>query len=198
MGEYDTDWSAIRATAAGERAPFEALVSRYDAYLRRQVKRYGSHRLGFADLDDFVDETWCQVFRRAVEGTFDPSRPFRSWLVGLCRNVLKSRKLHPSPLPASGPEGIDPPDARPGPDRRAISREIIQALQSELASCSDDALLLYEIIYVEGRTKVDAAKELGCSEANVRQNLLPKLHRELAAALARRGIADVTIEDINP
>ena len=49
---------------------------------------------------------------------------------------------------------------------------------------------VYELIDAAGHSKVAAARELGCSEAYVRQKLLPRLHTALAQCLAQKGFRE--------
>ena len=73
------------------------------------------------------------------------------------------------------------------PDRAASEDELFLALLECLGEQSARLRGLYQMIYVEGLTMVSAASQLRCSEANVRQKLLPALHKNISGCLARKG-----------
>ena len=172
---------------------FEAVVRKYDRWLRYIVLRHGQFLLGYADVEEIVDETWCHVRQRVRAGRFDTSIAFHLWLRGICLNALKSKHFRPSgpSILAADSDGdrclAGPPSEVEAPDEAAERDELLLALRECLAMRSEREQKLYEWVYVEGRTKVAAARELGCSEAYVRQKLLPRLHQALARCLARKG-----------
>jgi len=192
-----SDWGRLQATASGERECFEALVVKYERMLRFLILRRGAYLLDFADLEEIINETWCQVLRRAMGKDIPARVKFSAWLTGVCLNVLKQRALRPAgtnpTVRAGDREGAvaDPPDPVDGPDELAARLELLAALKDCLAERTDAERQVYELIYVQEHTKVSAARELGCAESYVRQKLLPRLHQALARCLARKGFRDV-------
>ena len=55
------DWEVVHRTASGEPSVFATLVERYRKLLKCMVFRRGSFLLGFSELDEIIDETWCRV-----------------------------------------------------------------------------------------------------------------------------------------
>jgi len=194
------DWGLVQSTASGSPETFEALVERYDRLLHYLIFQRRPSILKFADPHDIIDETWYQVLRRVLDGNFDPSVKFSSWLGGICLNVLKRKEFQPQgvSLVATDAEGdayvVDPPDDGDTPAEIAEQAEVVAALKDCLEDRPDAERRLYELIYVQALTKVGAADELGCSEAYVRQKLMPKLHAALVRCLARKGFRDEVLD----
>jgi len=189
-------WAAVRATASGDSEAFGRLVRRYERLLRCIVHRRAGHRRGHLDAEEVINETWYQVLRRTAARDFDTSVRFSSWLGGICLNVLKQKQLRPSGtsldlIAAAGGEfGPDPADGHEDPGHAVEHAELLTALADCLAQRTEADRRLYELVYLGGLTKVAVAKELGCSEAYVRQKLLPGLHQALARCLARKGFRE--------
>lgn len=51
------------------------------------VLRLGTTPRRLVDIDDIFQETWCRAF--GASDRFDPSAPFRPWILGIARNVLR-------------------------------------------------------------------------------------------------------------
>lgn len=187
------DWGVLETAAGGDHAAFEDLIARYHALLRCIIVRRGSLLLRYADLQEIIDETWYQVLRRALAGRLRPSVRFSHWLSGVCLNVLKQKGFRPSParLDPMAAEGSSLLAGTGEPPDEVVARE---ELLAALADCLDERPArerqVYELIYAAGHSKVAAARELGCSEAYVRQKLLPRLHAALAQCLAQKGFRE--------
>lgn len=200
--EEQGDWQLVQLTASGNGGAFEILIVRYDRLVRFVALRRGAHLLPHNDIDELVNETWYQALRRVLSQDFDPAVRFSAWLTGLCLNVLKLRAFRPVGASLRGGSGqgreflADPPDDSETPAAAAARAELLLALRQCLARRNPRERMLYELVYVGGQTKVGAARELGCSEAYVRQKLLPRLHEALARCLARRGFRDGTMENL--
>ena len=76
-----TQWGALMARAQqGDRAAYERLLREVVPYLRRAL----AHRCaGSADLEDRVQDVLLTV--HAIRATYDPSRPFKPWLIAIAR-----------------------------------------------------------------------------------------------------------------
>jgi RNA polymerase sigma factor (sigma-70 family) len=185
------DWELVRQTASGAASAFERLVVKYRKLLACMVFRRGSYLLGFSEVDEIIDETWCQVLERISVRRYKESARFSTWLVGLLLNVLKDKRFRPFVGVGQDEEGagflerIPSPD--PLPDKAADEAELFVALSECLEDQPGRLRDVYEMIYVQGMTKVSAAEQMGCSEANVRQKLLPALHEGIGDCLGRKG-----------
>ena len=190
-GNEPGDWELVHLTAGGEPSAFETLVERYRKLLACMVLRRGSFLLGFSELDEIIDETWCRVLQRTHAGRFRESLKFSTWLVGILLNVLKDKRFRPCTGRAMAGSGLNPVDltesTEPLADSVAGEAELFLALSECLGEQPERMRGLYQMIYVQGITMVSAGRQLRCSEANVRQRLLPALHKSISKCLARKG-----------
>jgi len=77
--------SLMRATQAGDAAAYLELLHIVTPYIRRVV----AHRRGFAgheEVEDLVQEVLLSL--HAARATYDPHRPFMSWLMAIVRYRL--------------------------------------------------------------------------------------------------------------
>ncbi|MFW6162051.1 MAG: RNA polymerase sigma factor [Planctomycetota bacterium] len=198
-GRAESDWDLARQAARGREDAFAALMRRHEALVRHVVLRRGRDQVRYAGLDELLSETWYQVLRRLLDHADPPAVRFSSWLAGICLNVLKSKQFRAESIGGAGTggPGLDC-DAAPGdaptPEELAEEGELLAALHACLSKASEVDREVYRLIYVQGLAKTAAARALGCSEANVRQKLLPRLHATLVACLAAHGFTDVDVE----
>ena len=196
-GDERSDWELIEATASGDPDAFEVIVRRHDRLLRTIIVRHGSRVLKHHPLDAVVNETWYQALRRALARRFNPSLRFTTWLWGLCRNVLRQKQFRP-PGPSltrvspTGDEFVnDPPAPQESPAEIVAGAERDEAVRHCVAQRPQNERRAYELTRIDGLTVVAAASRLGCSEAYLRQTLLPRLHEAVRRCLARKGFRDV-------
>ena len=79
--QTDSDESLAKAALKNE-AAFGTLIDRYDAKLRRYVRRLGVHRP--EDQDDVLQEVFIKVYRN-LNG-FDETLSFSSWIYRITHN----------------------------------------------------------------------------------------------------------------
>ena len=196
--EARTDEELAAQTAAGSRAAFEALVSRYSPRLFYFLRsRSGSDE----DIEDLMQETFLRAFRNIDR--YDPKWNFSTWLytmaVRLAISRHRSKKADPLPL---DPELTECPS--PGPQDRLIFEEETQErknvwnLARTLKPGEYQALWLR---YAEGLPVKDIAKAMNKSQIGIRTllhrsrlKLGPKLRTTSPSAApagavsARRGL----------
>ncbi|MET4702308.1 RNA polymerase sigma-70 factor (ECF subfamily) [Constrictibacter sp. MBR-5] len=82
-------WGALMAASqAGDKSAYRQLLTELLPYLRRIAhRRLPTHE----DAEDVVQETLVTI--HAIRHTYDPSRPFRPWLVTIARRRIADR-LH--------------------------------------------------------------------------------------------------------
>jgi RNA polymerase sigma-70 factor (ECF subfamily) len=81
------DADLIAAARAGQRSGFDGLVQRY---LDRVIGFLHYLSAPPASVEDIAQETFLKAFQRLK--TFDPSRPFLNWLLGIARNTLSDAR----------------------------------------------------------------------------------------------------------
>lgn len=78
----------VRRTLAGDPRAFAALVDRHSGV----CLRYATRMLGTReDAEDAAQEAWLRAYRALH--TYEPSRPFRTWLLTILVNRCRTAKL---------------------------------------------------------------------------------------------------------
>jgi len=173
-------WQLVDAYRGGDDAAFLELVRLHSPLIASICRR----RSGLHP-PDVVDETWYRVLLRVRADDMARHRSITSWIRGIALNVLqaKSMRAECGTIADTTPaEDVDPAD---------------YVQESELSRAVGDCLLrveprlttVYQLHYGEGLALVRVAEFLSCSEANVRQKMLPKLQRLVAACLQKRGFS---------
>ncbi|MFZ2055499.1 MAG: sigma-70 family RNA polymerase sigma factor [Candidatus Aminicenantales bacterium] len=119
-----TDEELAAQTAAGSRAAFEELVSRYSPRLFYFLR---SRSESDEDIEDLMQETFLRVFRHIDR--YDPKWKFSTWLYTLAVRLAISRhrakKTNTLPLDPELPE-----NPSPGPQENLIQKEEARARQN--------------------------------------------------------------------
>ena len=133
-------WSVLMAHAQeGDRVAYRRLLEEITPYLRTLAAR---HRALSGETEDAVQDILLTL--HAVRHTYDPSRPFRPWLLAIARRRIVDRMRRPNLYALlSGRRGL----------RRAIER---------LPSGQRQAVLLLKL---RGLSLKEAASESGMSVA---------------------------------
>lgn len=132
---------------------FERLYREHYAYVWAVLRR-----LGVDAIDDAHQEVFLTVYRR--RDTFDPTRPIRSWLVGIARRVASRarrgqqradrRRSALASVEASCPR-------RPALEGRVEAREFLARFLEHLDERHREVFVLGEL---EGRTGAEIARAL--------------------------------------
>ena len=163
-----------RLVAAAQADPARFLEL-YDRNFRR-VWAYAIHRA--ADRAEAEDVT-SEVFRRALEslpGYEWRGLPFAAWLLRIAANTLSHR------WEKSGRETGDPPPEVAEPDAHLERRAILFQLVERLP---DVQRRVIELRYIEERSLVEVARDLGKTEGAIKQlqrRALENLRAELEAS----------------
>ncbi len=134
-----SDEALFAGFRGGNRADLESLVRRHQEPLYRFLSRWGDRR---SSAEDLFQETWMNVIRGRE--TYDPSRPFKTWLYSIALNTLRrARRDKPwTTLEA----GATPPSAQPPADEaeRREMAERVRAVVDALPQVRREVFLLYE------------------------------------------------------
>lgn len=166
-GAETSDPALVSAAIAGHQAAYSALMDRH----RDAVFRVARHHLGDeSEALDIAQEAFIAAF--AALGKYDPSRPFRTWLLRItlnkCRDWARRRAVRrlfrmARPLDEAG----DIPDTDLDPEAAAISRREVARIGVAIAALPaslKDPLILCRI---EGMSMAEAAAILALSEKAV-------------------------------
>lgn len=154
------------------------------------------YRLGWAMLqqkqaaEDVVQETFLRAHK--ARKRFDPSRAsLGTWLyqiaLNYCRSHLRRKRLITIPWLRSTGEPPDLPDARLGPEARALRSEYRRMLWAAVQKLSDPLREVVTLHYYMEMPAVEIAAMLGCPEGTI-YSRLHNARRRLAETLADQGI----------
>ena len=155
-------WSALMARAQdGDRAAYRRLLEEITPYLRRLAAR---HRALSGETEDAVQDILLTL--HTVRHTYDPSRPFRPWLLAIARRRIVDRLRRRGTVVAFetelGPEHET--IAATGPNLYALlsGRRGLRNAIEQLPSGQRQAVLLLKL---RGLSLKEAASESGMSVA---------------------------------
>jgi RNA polymerase sigma factor (sigma-70 family) len=168
-----------------DEAAFAALVRRHGPMVQRVCRRLLADP---ATADDAFQAAFLVLARRA--GAVRPRAALAAWLHGVAYRVaLKARaaaaRRHGREAPA---DGLAPLDPSPDPLQRLTARELLDALDEELARLPQAYRGPVVLCCLEGRTQEEAARLLGCTPGSVKGRL-ERGRRRLQARLVRRGLS---------
>jgi RNA polymerase sigma factor (sigma-70 family) len=177
-GAADRDLLA-RVAAAGDGAAFAELVGRHGPAVLAACRHVLRDP---ADIDDAFQATFVLLFRRA--GRVRWAESAGGWLYAAAHRIAvraRADRLRRAAREASArkPERTDAPDPS--------WREAVVVLHEELDELPDRHRLPLLLCYLGGRSRDEAAAELGWSAGAVK-GCLERGRRVLAARLRRRGI----------
>jgi RNA polymerase sigma factor (sigma-70 family) len=146
-----------------------------------------------ADVDDCVQEVWCEVVERLADFQRPPHRPgLRAWLYTLVRSKAAdlfrnktrrpARRLEPADTPAREPRTCesDPAEALEAKWERALLQSVLQQLRREVSE------LNYRVLHmrlIEDQDVKQVAAELNLSPDQVRYRH-HRMKRKLQTRLA--------------
>jgi len=180
--ENSGDEALLAAAAAGDRAAFAAMVTRYLRPMLAVALRITRNP---DEAEEIVQETFLKIWLLAGQWRPEREARFSTWLYRVVLNASLDRQRRPRvvPLEAAG----DPADLAPGGLDLVQARQrdaIVAAALAEIPSRQRTALALY---YFADLSVSQTAASMGLSVAAV-ESLLVRGKRALRLALARRGI----------
>jgi RNA polymerase sigma-70 factor (ECF subfamily) len=186
-----TDQELVLATLSDKHA-FSEIVLRYEAPIRRYIKRLGCDE---NDLDDVLQEVFIKVFINLND--YDHDLKFSSWLYRIAHNEtvshFRKKSVRPSVL------NLSTDDTEDFFAQLADSEDYV-----ELANKRDDARLLQDIFltfdsryrdvlilrFLEEKSYTEISDILKVPEGTV-ATLISRGKKELRLALEARGIQNV-------
>jgi RNA polymerase sigma factor (sigma-70 family) len=169
-------------TATRDSAAFSALVRRHGSTVLaacRQVLRQES------DVEDAFQATFLVLFKNA--DSIRRGCSVRSWLFGVAHRVAVNARCRRARLESREVTNSEPP--HPAGELPDLSwREASAVLHEELNRLPDKLRLPLLLCYLEGKSRDEAAAELGTS-TNVVKGALERGRSRLRSRLQRRGIA---------
>jgi RNA polymerase sigma factor (sigma-70 family) len=179
-----TDGELLARYAGGrDEAAFAAVVQRYGGLVLSVARRQ------LADpqqAEDVFQATFLALARSAEK--LRRNAPLANWLYTVALRTARKARLREARRRDHEKAGAPPPAAIPDPLAEVSARELLRAVDEELARLPERFRLPVLLCCVQGLSRDEAARHLGWS-AGALKGRLERGRQRLAARLARRGLA---------
>jgi RNA polymerase sigma factor (sigma-70 family) len=182
----ESDESLLAAGRRGDDGALARLVERHRAGLAAFVtRRLGAQKAWAEDVVQDVILTLYRTTRR-----YEGRSAFRTWLLGIARNVCRERLRRERHAPADDRAFAAVPDASLDPLQRMMRAERQALVRSAVAGLSDTHRLVLRLRDRDGLSYAEIAEVLDVPIGTVRSrvhNARAALGRALAATIAGGG-----------
>ena len=165
--QFENDSDAVAAAMSGRQDGYRTLLDRYRADVFRVVRG----QIGDEDEAlDLTQESFVAAF--ASLRRYDPSRPFRAWILTIAVNKCRDwrrrravRKLFTFALPIEAARDVQGAD--PDPEQALGSADAVARIRSALADLPHALREPLVLCALEGMSQDEAADVLGISRKAV-------------------------------
>jgi RNA polymerase sigma factor (sigma-70 family) len=144
-----------RFVAGGDPAAFEALVARHAPRVRGVCRRLADPHVA----EDAVQDTFLVLMRRAH--SIDRPELLGNWLYGVAARIARKAKARGLERRSREKRGA-PPSPVPDPLTEAAWRDLCALLTAEMDRLPEKFRAPLFLCYWEGKTNLEAARQLGC------------------------------------
>jgi len=135
-------------------AEYRSLYEEEAQFVRRVLRRHG---LPDCELDDARQDVFLVVHRRW--STYDPARPLRAWLFGICQRVAVARRRRRGRICYG--ELPDVPDPRRAPDEELAARQAASIASRAIEAIPSERREVFTLSEWEERPMPEIARSMG-------------------------------------
>ncbi len=204
MGSYGGPYHELgdeRLMALVVRGDKRAFAAVYDRYHRRLLGYF--HRMLWQDHDlaqDHLQELFTKLAQRPT--SYDPSRPFTTWLFSVANNMCKNAYRHHAVVKQAETHLRNGSDrVEPNAGRAVDHAHFRQRLQGELDRLDPDHKATFIMRFEEDMAIKEIAAVFNCSEGTVKSRIfytLKKLAERLKEFSPHATLNDGTSRTIRP
>lgn len=174
--EYERlgDERLMELVVRGDERAFAAL---YDRYHGRLLNYF--HRMLWHDRErarDMLQDLFTKLANRP--GSYDPARPFQTWLFSVANNMCKNAYRHEEVVRAAAINMRGDPDRVEATNGIGVDHELFRGrLDEELDKLEPDHKATFVMRYHEDMAIKEIAGAFGCSEGTVKSRLFYTLKK---------------------
>lgn len=161
-----TDAEIVRRVVAGETSLFELIMRRYNQRVYRAVRAIVRDE---SEAEDVMQQAYVNAYTHLRQ--FEERSAFPTWLTRIAINEalarIRPRGLHM--VPDDEVPEVESPS--PNPEEAAMTSEIKEVMESEIAALPESYRSVFMLREVEGLSTIETAECLNLSEDVVKTRL---------------------------
>ena len=169
-----SDERLMELVVRGDERAFGAL---YDRYHGRLLNYF--HRMLWHDRErarDMLQDLFTKLAQRPA--SYDPARPFQTWLFSVANNMCKNAYRHQEVVKAAAIHLRNEPDREEATNGIGVDRALFRdRLDEELDKLDPDHKATFVMRYHEDLAIKEIAAAFGCSEGTVKSRLFYTLKK---------------------
>lgn len=169
-----SDERLMELVVRGDERAFGAL---YDRYQGRLLNYF--HRMLWHDRErarDMLQDLFTKLAQRPA--SYDPARPFQTWLFSVANNMCKNAYRHQEVVKAAAIHLRHEPDREEATNGIGVDRTLFRdRLDEELDKLDPDHKATFVMRYHEDMAIKEIAAAFGCSEGTVKSRLFYTLKK---------------------